>query len=544
MKNKIIKCLLCNQSIFLQNYKSHLLCNHLDIDLKKLIIEFKEYGISKFSENERNIIYEKFYSKEIKDSEIIKFVLNIKYEQYERKVSQLIQSNFIDGIREECYVIISNLEKLKDDFGITEMAKINRMTANIKEILVLKPSEKDFYLNTDICIFCKNRIQKSRMVLHLLKKHKKIETYELEKAISDYELEVSSLERHTLNKRKIEEQDEKMKLKKRLEQENERNVNLVYYSIEKEIDDLKNADYIEIVKFQIDALKLRLKLLLDNIKYGKQEEKKNYHLNEILNEIEKNLPSKEEFINNYCQKIYITWDDIYFERNKIFVTANKGIVQPIPLKGTLSILNEIKVEYFRRVFKSDVFKLILKNGQIRQDLTKDLFKIEEHINEHFKEIHTVKNWHSVSRESIFRDSESKEEILKYINNHTLKNSFLKYPATLLLENDSVRALLEVNNGIEEEVILFIFKKDEYGFLLWENIYSKRAAYIFCFSIKSLSMNIPKIVQLITTNSDYKRENLFKGVDLQKTYNISCIFYKSIIHDYFLDYKNNLDRILK
>lgn len=552
MKTKIKKCPICLESIHSKNRKIHLLNYHLDDNLDLVLAEFNKYSIFYFTDQEKSLLYKKIESNNVNSDTIELFLFQIKLKQFEQRITQMMQLQYVDDTIDECHSISLSLIKLEEEAkGLHQKGIIDKMIAQIENILLEKPTKEEYYLCTDICILCNERIPKSVLSQHLFIAHKDVNSRDLEILILHFHSKLTESDNRILNKKRFAEQQieikkqkiEKERLKK-LEKESRHAVDIRYFSIEKEINELRDVDYIETSDSKIVMIKSNLKKLKDTATFGKVEERKNNLLLQQLLIYENIIPTRENFIKDHCTKIYITWDDVYFEKNKIYITANKGIIQPIAVQGSLSILNEIKVEYFRRVFKHEVFKLIVKNGQIRKDLSKDLAKIEEHISERIKEIQTVKNWQKIKHEPVFNGLVDKEEIIKFINTKSVKNSFLKYPATLLNQNDNVRALLEINNGIEEEALLFIFRREKYGLLLWENINSNRAAYIFCFDIKKLSSNISGIVQLITTNAEYKRENLFRGVDIRKAYNINCIFYRSIIHDDHDDYKNNLDRIFK
>lgn len=552
MKNKIKKCSICNESILDKNRKSHLLCYHLDDNLDLVLAEFYKYSIYSFTDQEKVLLNKRVEPNNVNSDSIELFLFQIKLKQFEQKIAQMMQIKYIDDILDDCNSISLALTKLKEEVNdLHQQGMINKMIERIENILLKTPTKDVYNLDSEVCIFCSHRIVKSKLREHLIITHRHKNSTELENAMLYYSPKLTDLDYQVLNKKRLAEQQQQIKEKKKkeekrkkLEKEFEHSVDIRYFIFEKEINELRDTDYIEAVDSKIVDIKYNLKKLKDTAIFGKVEERKNNLLLQQLVNYENTIPTREDFIKDYCTKIYITWDDVYFERNKIYITANKGIIQPIAVQGSLSILNEIKVEYFRRVFKHEVFKLIVKNGQIRKDLSKDLAKIEEHISERIKEIQTVKNWQKIKHDPIFSGLMDKEEIIKFINTQSVKNSFLKYPATLLNQNDNVKALLEINNGIEEEALLFIFRREKYGLLLWENINSNRAAYIFCFDIKKLSSNISGIVQLITANAEYKRENLFRGVDIRKAYNINCIFYRSVIHDYQIDYKNNLDRIFK
>lgn len=542
MKNskiKSAKCSICKQSFYIKKLKEHILNSHMKYSLDLVVKEFVSQKIYDFKDNEINLIEKAYKSYNNNSDSINIFLLEIKMKHFEQNITRLMQTSNVNQIEHEYFHFSVFIEKLNENLGIGSplKIKIDETLTKVKNIYSGKITKQEYYLKTDVCIFCNKRIFKSAIIDHLLKSHFRERSKNLESAIIYYKQKLDNEQHNFLSN--IKERERKV-----TEQELIANINSRYFSIEDKIKALGEADYMEVLDSQIDLIKQQLMNLLKNRKYNELEVFKNNSLMKKLQNINKILPTKENFIKDFCQKLYITWDDIHFEKNKICISPNKGFVHPIPLNGSLPILNEIKVDYFRRVYKNDVFKLIIKNGYVRQDLSKDLIKIEEQIFDYTKETQAVKNIQTQKHESIFRTTSEKNEILEYINTQSLKNGFLRYPATLLNQNDNVIALLENNNGIEEESLLFIFRRDNYSYLLWENINSKRAAYFFCFDSKSMDISISKTAQLIITNSEYKRENLFRAVDIKKVYNIDCIFYRSIVHENQGDYKKQLDRIFK
>lgn len=538
MKIKIAKCTICRQPYTIKKLKEHILNSHLKYSVDLMVKEFIIHKIYDFTVNEILLIEKAYKSLGNSLDQIDIFLLDIKLKRFDQNVTRLMQTSKISQINHEYFSFSSFIENLNQSPEISRSLKkkIDETLDRIKKIYSAKISKQEYYLKTDDCIFCQERIFKSAIIDHIFKSHFSEKSQDLEAAFTYYRQQLDNEQRNWL-----------LSIKEREQRKEERKIvasfNNRYSEIEQKIEELSKVDYAEMIDLQKELIKNQLLWLLENKKYGELEVARNRSLMKKLQGFNLILPSKEDFIKNYCQKLYVTWDDIYFERNKICISANKGFVHPIQIEGSLSILNEIKVEYFRRVFRNDVFKLIVKNGYVRKDLSKDLIKIEDQISNHINQVQKGTSWKAINHESIFKGRCEKKEILEYINTQFLKNGFLKYPATLLSPQDNVFALVEFNNSIEEEALLFIFRRDEYSFLLWENINSKRAAYVFVFENKSLDINISRITQLIVADTKYKRENLFRGVAIKEVYNISCISYKSIVHENLNDYKKQLDNIL-
>jgi hypothetical protein len=300
-----------------------------------------------------------------------------------------------------------------------------------------------------------------------------------------------------------------------------------------ELIENETKDYLEILNIfeKEKQYAKREKLLKKTLSFGLKK----------LNEKEQ-LPTKEEFIKK-CGKIYITWDDIKFETNKILISPNKAFVQPIIIDGSLKILNEIKAEYFQRVYKNEIYKLFIKDGIVREDLSRDLEKIRTLINDRINEIEVKVKFNGITSKEKLEENMTKDQILKYLKKNKIKNEYLKYPASIMRADDRVRALIEINNEAEEECLLFIFKNNISDIMLWENLNSDRAAYFFVVDKENAKDTLIKIIKFIKADLKYKRENLFQGIDINKIYKLNCRTYRSIIHLENRDYKKKIDKIL-
>lgn len=318
-----------------------------------------------------------------------------------------------------------------------------------------------------------------------------------------------------------------------------------YLQLDKEIKNIKNYEYYEQVKDLIFSIQKRLDYFSENIEYGNCEKKKLAVVKKEFEDQKLNLPKEEEFIQSYCEKIYITWDNIRFGHKEIRIFHKNKVLESIELKGSLEILNQIKVEYFQRLHHSSVYKLIIKDGKIRKEFSPDLKKIKGLIYDEYDKIkiQTIAIKTSTEKVSILKETMTKSEILVALDTHFTKNKFLKIAAKYLEEKDKVRAYNERNNGNLEEALLFIFQRGNFYYYLWENINIARAAYLFKIHSNNHSDSFVKIVNLIKSDVKNKREMLFGSADIEKLFKIKCIDYRRINHDNIARYKYQLQNLI-
>jgi hypothetical protein len=62
--------------------------------------------------------------------------------------------------------------------------------------------------------------------------------------------------------------------------------------------------------------------------------------------------------------VYATWDDIEFDKDQVLIKPNnfERIFPSIRLKGSLPILNKIKLEYFERLYPKSILKFYFIDG--------------------------------------------------------------------------------------------------------------------------------------------------------------------------------------
>ena len=109
------------------------------------------------------------------------------------------------------------------------------------------------------------------------------------------------------------------------------------------------------------------------------------------------------------------------------------------------------------------------------------------------------------------------------------------------EIDKVIAVLESNNNNIEEALLFVFIREQYTFILWENINTKRAAYVFRVKKQFSEEALGGIKNIAQKNIKYKRETLFRKNKFK--FKINHEDYTAIIHENLSNYIRKLDHYI-
>lgn len=248
----------------------------------------------------------------------------------------------------------------------------------------------------------------------------------------------------------------------------------------------------------------------------------NRYLQEVVNFLLE-TPTLQEY-RSQCDKIFITWDNIEFLDKKIKIKHKDHFsLKPINIVNSKESLNLIKIEYFKRVYHNQIYKLYLKNNEVVESISHDLEKIRAVIEIQLEEIKKKKEKGTRTNEKVFPKNASQSVILNIIS--TLpenKFKFIKSAAKFLNEGDQVLAFDENNNNNIEEALIFIFKRPRFNLVLWENLNDKRGAYLFEYSQQNFNQELSRLVTLLKGSTHNKREKFFRNED-----------------NFYLDYKSKL-----
>lgn len=412
-------------------------------------------------------------------------------------------------------------------------------------------------MNSIYCIFCNCKLNSNNLEKHLEKVHNKnfpkkeyLKLLKNHRKVTHFK---KSKERQLIASKQREEAKE---LKEKKLKENQlQKIDDKFFHFENDFKNLKSPKYFEIVEENFNLLMEKTNNEMENLKINLdlieniREEVFEYEKQKILTFIKKlsvfksSIPFKSDFIKNECVTVYVFWEDITFDRNKIKISVNKAFVQPIDIMGSMQIYNEIKIEYFKRMYPNDHYKLIVHNGIVVEELSNGLINLRKLINEHLtSDFKNNSKRNSTVQEYVLNEM-SKDDFDNYLNNFSIKNEYLNIPAKLIDSDDKIFGIIENNNGVKEEALLFIFQLEACQFILWENINPNRAGYLFILE-KNDNINLMKIQNLIKTQIKYKRYNLFRNAHTKKVFDISCKEYFQLNHNDKREYENRLKHFFR
>ncbi len=330
-------------------------------------------------------------------------------------------------------------------------------------------------------------------------------------------------------------------------------VNHKCFLFEREFETFSNAKYFEFAEFKFNRLWNFVDTYLKKDKTNEglpsqvhakllaYEQSEISKLKTRLIEFKESTPDKVTFIKSQCETIYLTWDDITFDRNKIRISVNKAFAQPMEMPGSIRIYNEIKIDYFKRKYQKAVYKLVVYKGIVLDDLSKGPSQIRNVIAEHAADLESSKRKERVNKELAAGEFTS-DELLVALERLEIKNQYLSTAAKMVRNSDKIYGILENNKGSEEEALLFHFLRSNKMCVLWENINPNRAAYLFVFNSDDFS-SIERLRTIIKSNIDYKRYNLFIGTNTEETFNLKIVEYYQLNHFDQIEYGLKLRSIL-
>jgi len=347
----------------------------------------------------------------------------------------------------------------------------NRIERNIP---LLDTEIKEFYEKTLLCHICYKRIEKLNFVQHVLFNHEK-------QFILNIQLELAKLNLVTKGLTLTEKQQAKLDAiaerdDQKLQDFINRTVIMPLQNLKTQIRHVKSFDYRD--KELISDLGEKINKVKEDPLYKIFVEEQFTQCLIAFEDLKKSMINKMdklEYIKIYCKVKYVTWDNIRFTEDGISISLNPGYLG-FKIKNVRQSLNTIKDGFYKRNFGHEKYKLVFKDNVIILDLSPGLSRLKSLIeyNQRIKNIsaHSEPYFRLVSPEM------SRYEILQQIQSEWNKNEYLKNCAGLLSPTDKVRAILEYNNLMQEECILFGISTNSGIFVIAENINDDRATYVF------------------------------------------------------------------
>lgn len=261
------------------------------------------------------------------------------------------------------------------------------------------------------------------------------------------------------------------------------------------------------------------------------------HLNKFH---KKTITSNTNTEEREIKKIYLFWEDISFGNDciKFNISRTKTIIRPLPYQGVNESLNQIKSEYFKRIYSKDHFKLWIYRNEVLLNKSKDLKKIFEQI-EIFKGKRAVHGNNTINNRNKTTDHSSLEILVN-------KNQYTKFLGSLQDTSFKMKPIWEFISNQFEEALLFRFKtKTEKILLVWENINTKRASHIFLYSDAKQETILKEIEKYIYTNNTLgKRQLLYLNTTKATQTKQKLAYYCHLMHTNLSDYKKEIIRFIK
>jgi hypothetical protein len=531
----LVQCTICKTSLQQSKIISHLVKIHLlknTYDVESILKSFKN-GFTKhdfklinnlLSSNNHKIIRDKLNSvfsfecdickSRLQQSDLIHHLLNSHLNKHPNAVLTQLKS-IKKFISDQDKNLISHKISLKDHEFIKD---------DLKDLLNISTSKQSSVsVNNSLkCKFCKKEIKEDNLITHIFLQH-------FESNIEFYGDYLIKFHLHDLSFNQFIKLDN-------LNLINTKSATLYIDSVIEKLLRIpyfceNNLEYIFIKKWLA-----KQKSINKNLPYIKSIS------NILKSKFETKIP-KQEYIKQNFLTLYATWENIEFEKGYIKISPKLGVVRPIKIEGSLKILNNIKIEYFKRVHGDEVYKLVFKDGIIQNEFSSGIDKIQKLIQEEGTVATSLSNLSNKTNNYLFPSNCDKNKIQNIIIKSLSHNQYLKKCAALMNEADDVKAFIERNNDINEEALLFIYNCPDKCVMLWENLNSGRAAYVFTVPRKD-KKNLYSVVKSLIEGEISNKRSLLYGNNLNfNDFKMKDLQYRCIIHDDINSYHWSLKFLL-
>lgn len=239
---------------------------------------------------------------------------------------------------------------------------------------------------------------------------------------------------------------------------------------------------------------------------------------------------------------YVIWDDILFDKDKIRFSPNRldAILPSIGFKGVFEELNNLKQEYFKRLYDKDVYKLTFNRNSLQIDKSPDWKRISDTI-----EIGKQYFQFKTNVKSSFGPRLSTQSIVKLYKLDFERNQYLKFLASVHDGAFKLIPIIESINAQKEESFIFRVKSNKNNILIvWENINENRATHIFINPPNSHEKDLQKLESFICTPMKTKRIHLHLNSGENQTLKQELKYLKPIKHTTILSYKQEIQNLIK
>ncbi len=245
---------------------------------------------------------------------------------------------------------------------------------------------------------------------------------------------------------------------------------------------------------------------------------------------------------------HIIWDDIVFKKDQIEFSPKriKTILKPVKVKGVIESLNIIKGEYFNRLYGKKAFKLSFENGLLLQskENSPGWIRLMDAV-ELVQEYYAIKFQKRI-KGAIRKNSKLNEhEILDVYEDLLSKTEYLKFLAQRINTEFKLIPVLEYSNGNVEDSFLFRFRNNRGDVLIvWENVNSGRATYIFKYNEQRHEDVLQKIEAFICSQDYTHKRSLLSDTDrVAKNLKKELCFFKKYTHKGYSEFKAEIEYII-
>ncbi|MEI6946522.1 hypothetical protein V9K67_04920 [Paraflavisolibacter sp. H34] len=241
--------------------------------------------------------------------------------------------------------------------------------------------------------------------------------------------------------------------------------------------------------------------------------------------------------------VYLVWDDIDFSHDSIKVKPARirRILKPIPYKGSLPCLNEIKEEYFVRQYNKP-FKLVFSDSAFSPADSPAWEQINGLI-ERAIEIHRFPGLPKIVKPRP-RAAKPAPRLAAAPREDNGKADYLKLLAARQSEAYRLITIREKYSGKTESSFLFrLHTLSGRILIVWENTNPARATYLFIADQQNLNERLVKIEAFIhSENVDFKRSR-FQQLAVNKQLRRELFFIGSLRHEGLRQFETDLQTFI-
>jgi hypothetical protein len=245
-----------------------------------------------------------------------------------------------------------------------------------------------------------------------------------------------------------------------------------------------------------------------------------------------------------CVRYDLWWEQVKFEKGLLRLNHPKTILKPLTLKGSLDVLDKIKIEYFERLLRKKFITLYYLDKLFKPELSKDWGKIIDLI-EPAVEYATFRFKTSDRKKKIGRFKKlSPKQVFDIYEHKFSKNEYLKFLAKKQSSDYNIIPILEWHHNQEEESFIFCFNAGSGRILIaWENSKEGRATYFFIAGENNLEERLKLIESFVIDATKSKRSMFHVDTREARTIKKQLMWIETLNHDSIETYRPNLQFII-